>query len=326
MKLNWFYLLIGVLIFLMLFISQRFFRGSGNSSVGVTHSKEYRINAERPALVKAIHAKSGEQVKEGALLIELTSNVMEVQMAKLENRISVLKSEQSEKAKLSDSEIAYIKADLGIKVENLNSEISQAESELKLNRKLSNEFSTGPDSINEEHPVQMKLKALIQQRARQQEAIAIKVKDILQEKETEQYLLVNHIGLLEKELLLLQHEKKSLNKYSSADGVVENIYVRQGEQVDAFTSLLSVRPVHPTAVIGYLVGKKNGLEVGDSVSVKSYEKSANVANGKVIGYGAVVELPEILQKSTAVKAFGREVFIEIPVKNEFASGEKVLIR
>jgi HlyD family secretion protein len=46
----------------------------------------------------------------------------------------------------------------------------------------------------------------------------------------------------------------------------------------------------------------------------------------VIGYGSVAELPEILQKSTAVKAFGREIFIEIGLENNFANGEKVLIR
>jgi HlyD family secretion protein len=46
----------------------------------------------------------------------------------------------------------------------------------------------------------------------------------------------------------------------------------------------------------------------------------------VIGYGAVTSLPDILQKSTAVKAFGKEVFIEMPLQNDFSTGEKILIR
>jgi hypothetical protein len=79
-------------------------------------------------------------------------------------------------------------------------------------------------------------------------------------------------------------------------------------------------------VIGYMVGRKEPMPVGTVVSVLSFDKHATASNGKVIGYGAVVELPEILQKSTAVKAFGQEIFIEISPDNQFASGEKVLIR
>ncbi len=113
-----------------------------------------------------------------------------------------------------------------------------------------------------------------------------------------------------------------------ADGVIENVFVKDGEQVSSYTPLLSVTPLRPTTVIGYLVGTKTKeYEVGATVSVKAYgSPSANPVPGKVIGYGSVSELPEILQKSTAVKAFGREVFIEVSSDNEFANGQKVLIR
>ena len=62
------------------------------------------------------------------------------------------------------------------------------------------------------------------------------------------------------------------------------------------------------------------------MSVTSYDQLRNSVQGKVIGYGSVSELPDILQKSTASKAFGQQVFIEIPFENTFFNGEKVLIR
>jgi HlyD family secretion protein len=159
------------------------------------------------------------------------------------------------------------------------------------------------------------------------QAMAIKIEDIIQENTTEQSLLVNQIQLLERELDLLNEEKKKLSKYASADGVVENVYVKDGEQVDAFTPLLSINPIRPSTVVGYMVGKKINIpEIGSTVSVSSYDQRSLSVSGKVIGYGSVSELPEILQKSTAVKAFGREVFIEIGLENDFANGEKVLIR
>jgi multidrug resistance efflux pump len=144
--------------------------------------------------------------------------------------------------------------------------------------------------------------------------------------ETEQLILINQIKLLERELDLLVLERKALTKFATTDGVVENIFVKEAEQVDAYTPLLSVSPNHPTTVVGYLVGKKDHLSVGLDVSIRSYDDPGLHIPGKVIGYGSMVPLPDILQKSTAVKAFGREVFIEMKADNPFASGEKVLIR
>jgi multidrug resistance efflux pump len=326
MKLNWFYLFVLFLFFAMIFISVRYFKGSRHSMVGVTNISEHKINTEKAALVMAIKVNSGQQVKAGDLLVELTSAAMEIEIAKLNNRISALQSEKTERAKLAQSEIAFVRANEGIAIEKVNTEIVQTESEMVLNKKLTHDFISANDSVSGDQPVALKLNALKKQRLRQEEAISIKVKDILQENDTEQRLLTNQIGLLERELQLLQTEKKSLNKYAAADGVVENVFVREGEQVDAFTALLSLNLVHPVAVVGYQVGEKEGLSIGANVSIRSFDQPSMLIAGKIIGYGAVVELPDILQKSTAVKTFGREIFIEIPTENEFAAGEKVLIR
>ena len=325
MKFNWYYIFILVLFAGMLFISMRYFKGSRYSTVGVTSAREHKITAEKSALVKSVHVVSGQQVKAGELLVELSSNELDNDIAKLRNQIEVLMSEQAEKAKVTLSKIAYVKADEGIKLEGINTEIAQAESELKLNARLTKNFISSADSTNGE-PLKLKLEALKKQRSRQQEAIDIKIKDLQQQGDVDQKLIANQVLLLNRELELHLNEQKVLSKYAAADGLVGNVYVRPGEQVEAFTSLLSINLVHPTTVVGYLVGKKTMLSVGERVQIQSYEHPANISDGTVIGYGAVVSLPDILQKSTAVKAFGREIFIEIAPANEFAIGEKVLIR
>jgi hypothetical protein len=326
MKLNWFYIFIGLLFVSMLFISLKYFKASGHSSIGITYSKEYKINAEKSALIKSIPVIPGKEVKAGDLLVELTSHELEMQIDKLTNNIVSLRSEQSEKNKLADSRIAYAKAEHGIEIENLNSDIVQAESELKLNRKLTTELNGKQDSLANDHPMQMKINALRKQRSRHEEAVAIRVNDIRQGNEADQQALRNQIRLMEHELSILNEERKKLSKYATSDGVVENVFVKDGEQVDAYTPLLSINPIHPLSVVGYMVGKKEMLSLNAEVVVSSYERPRNKISGKVIGYGSVVELPDILQKSTAVKAFGRQIFIEIPAGNGFATGEKVLIR
>ncbi|MBX2916703.1 MAG: biotin/lipoyl-binding protein [Cyclobacteriaceae bacterium] len=123
MRFNWFYLLIGLLFFAMLFISSRYFRGSGDAAIGLAQTKEYKINSEKSALVKTLPVVPGMQVKEGNVLVELTSQELEIEIAKLTNRIAILKSEQTEKAKLTEAAIAYIKAENSIILEELDAEI-----------------------------------------------------------------------------------------------------------------------------------------------------------------------------------------------------------
>ncbi|MBL7872602.1 MAG: biotin/lipoyl-binding protein [Cyclobacteriaceae bacterium] len=323
---NWFYILIGMVLVLMLYISGKYFKGSGNAAIGIAQTTEYKINSEKSALVKSVNVVPGMQVKEGDLLVELTSQALEIEIAKLENRISVLKSERSEKVKLVDAEIAYIKAQNDIVMEELDAEILQTTSELTMNETLTREFVSSQKPAAE-NPQTIKINSLKTQKQKHIQAIDIKIKDVRQEMMTDQYLLENQIILQESELKLLNSEKSKLNKYASAHGVVKNVYVKPGEQVNAFTQLLEINPLRPTTVIAYLVNKKADVyPIGAAVAVSSYDQRRNSVAGKVIGYGSVSELPEILQKSTAVTAFGQEVFIEIAADNLLANGEKVLIR
>ena len=323
---NWFYIFIGLFLVAMLIISARYFKGSGDASIGIAQTKEYKINSEKSALVKSIHVVPGMQVKEGDTLVELTSQEMEIEMAKLANKIAVLKSERAEKAKLAAAEISYIKAQNSIVMEELDAEISQTTRELEMNESLTKDF-VGGEKSDKESPLAIKINSLKQQKEKHLVAMEIKIKDVEQESRTEQQVLENQIILLESEMSLLKNEKLQLIKYARADGVVKNVYVKAGEQVDAFTPLLEVNPLHPTTVVVYLVGKRADMyPIGSSVEVSAYGQRRNRVTGKVIGYGSVSELPVILQKSTAVTAFGQEVFIEVPPDNGLANGEKVLVR
>jgi multidrug resistance efflux pump len=325
MKINGYFVFVALSFALMLFISVRYFRSAGNASVGITSASGFKINSERSATVYKIWVVPGQQVKAGDVLVELTSFELDLELDRLQSRIVTLQSERSEKSKLARSEIAYVKAEQGVEIEKINSSIAQLESELELNKKLTSEF-TDSQSNERDNPTYKKIEALKLQRTRYEEAIAIKISDIRQETETEETLLTNQIRLLEKEYALLQGEKSNLNKVATTQGVVDNVYVKEGEQVNAFTSLLSVNPIHPATVVGYLVGKKTALPVGTEVVVRAQENKGITATGKIIGYGSMVALPDILQKSTAVTAYGREFFIEISQPNGFANGERVLIR
>lgn len=325
-SINWFNILIVVLFFGMLFISSRYFKGRGDASIGIAQTRGFKINSEKSALVKSVKVVPGMQVKEGELLIELTSQSLEIDIARIVNRIATLKSEREERAKLAQAEISYLKAQKGIELEEIDGDIALLKKEIAMNDKLLKEFAVQKDT-SDVSPLQIKIQSLEQQKERHNQAQEIKVRDVLQESSTEQQLLENQIILLDRELALLKDEQIKLNKYAQTDGVVKNVYVKEGEQVDSFTALLEVNPVRPTTVIAYLIGKKSIIyPIGSEVLVNSFDQQRSSVKGKVIGYGSVSELPEILQKSTATRAYGQEVFIEVSADNQLANGEKVLIR
>ncbi|GEO20107.1 biotin/lipoyl-binding protein [Cyclobacterium qasimii] len=323
---NWFYVLIASMLIAMLFISGRYFKGSGESSVGIAQTSEYKVKIEKAALVKAVHIVPGMEVKEGELLVELTSDELEIDITKLRNQITIRKSERAEKAKLVNAEISYIQAQKGIEIEELDAKILEMESEMKMNEGITKEFSIEA-SADANSPMAVRINSLKQQKQKHKEALNIKIEDVNQESTTELQLLENQINLWESELKLLETQKSNLNKYATASGVVKNVYVKAGEQVESFSSLLEINPLHPTTVVAYLIGKKSTqFNIGKIVGVSSYDQLRNSVQGEIIGYGSVSKLPEILQKSTANQAFGQQVFIEIPAENTFSNGEKVLIR
>jgi hypothetical protein len=66
---------------------------------------------------------------------------------------------------------------------------------------------------------------------------------------------------------------------------------------------------------------------GEKVVVSSITGRRSSVTGRVTGVGArIVAFPERLQKRPELPLWGREVQIQIPEKNTFLLGEKVLIR
>lgn len=323
MRFNWFYFFVGIAFLTMLFVSFRFFRGSTRGFVGVATSKDFTISVEKSAQIMKVAVVPGQQVAEGDLLVEVASPALNIEIDKLTTRVKSLASERLEKSKAIRSQVELIRAELDVKIGELQTDIVQKENESKLNEEL---VKTVAGQANATNPLKVTIASLKEQKLNLEKARDIQVRDAQMKSETEQLILTNQLQLLQRELDLLLKEQQALSKYATSAGVVENVYVKEGEQVEAYASLIAINPASPTSVTGYLVGNNKDIAVGALVQVSAYERRSQPVEGKVIGFGSVVPLPDILQKSTATKAFGREVFIEIKGNSSLASGERVLIR
>tara|TARA_R110000868_G_scaffold259361_3_gene517192 strand:+ start:22675 stop:23667 length:993 start_codon:yes stop_codon:yes gene_type:complete len=328
-SLNSFYLFIAVLFVGLLTINNRYFKGS-SSFLGVTYSKDYKINAEKSAIIDFVHVVPGQTVKPGDLLIELTSQELTLEIQKLQKEVELLTSEKEEKQKLLESELKLLESEKRIITNDINSEIALIQNKIDLNQSLSIELFKNRNTLvprDSLTALSLKIRSIRDKGLLEIEAVNIKEQDIRQDHQFDQSQIQSRIELTQQELDWKLDEDQRLNKYATFAGVIENVYVKQGEQIEAFSSVVSINPLHPSSAVGYLVGKKDrDKNLGESVSIFSLEHNELYAVGRIIGFGSVVELPEILQKSTSVKAFGLEVFIEIPEKNSLPVGEKIIVK
>lgn len=328
-KLNSFYIFIFILFTSLLLINNRYFKGS-SSFLGVTYAKEYKITSERDAIIVDAYVVPGQTVQLGDLLLELESPELTLEIEKLRKEIGLMNSEKQEKEKLLESELQLFQSEKKIIQGDIDSDIQLLEKEMNLNRSLTEEILEGKannisnDSLS---VFQLEINSIRQKGLLKLEAIDIKILDKKQDHQFDQSQIQARIDLAEQELEWKLQEKDNLNKYATFSGVIENVYVKQGEHIEAFSSLVSINPVHPSSVVGYLVGKKErDKTLGEEVIVRSLEHPGIEIKGKIIGFGSIVAVPEVLQKSTTVKAFGLEVFIEISEQNNFPVGEKIIVK
>lgn len=326
-KLNSFYIVIGVVFVTLLTVNTRYFKGS-SAFLGVTYAKKYQINSEKPATVIDTYIVPGQTVSIGDLLVELESPELELDIKKLEKEILNLQSEKVEKQKLLESKIELLKSEINLIRNDTKNEIQRVDARIALNKSLSEGISenasSAPDSLSE---LQLQKKSIREKGALEIESINIRMNDVLQDHEFDQSQIQATIELAQQELTWRLQEQEKLNKYALFDGVIDNVNVKPGEQVESYSTLLSINPVQPSTVVGYLVGSKDrNRSLGDEVSIQSIEQSSLSTRGRIIGFGSVTVLPQILQKSTAVSAFGLEVFIEITAENPLPVGEKVMIK
>lgn len=328
-KINSFYIIIAVFFAVMLTLNSFFFQGS-QSFLGITYSKVHKINAEKSSIIGTVHVVPGQTVNAGDILVELESPELNLEISKLSKEIQLLESEKKEKDKLLESKIKLLDSERTILNGEIENDIRLIQNEINLNTSLTNQIlkdqnkAANKDSLT---ALQLEIESIREKGKLRLEAIDIRVADIQQDHQFDQSQMQSKIELAQEELNWRLEEKKRLNKYATSAGVIENVYVKTGEEVEAFSSLISINPENPSSVVGYMVGsKERNKTLGEKVIIRSLEEAELETEGRIIGFGSVVALPEILQKSTAVKAFGLEVFIEIPEENNFAVGEKIIVK
>jgi|TARA_R100000541_G_scaffold57372_4_gene67472 HlyD family secretion protein len=306
-------------------VNSFYFKGS-SSFLGVTYAKAYKINAEKSGIIEALYVVPGQEVQKGDKLIEVESPQLNLDIQKLRKEIELFESEKKEKKALLNSKIKLLESEKSILKGEIENDIRLIQNEIDLNNKLAQTISKDipTDSLT---ALKLQIKSIREKGNLELQGLDIRILDLKQEDEFDQSQIQSKIELANEELEWKLREETRLNKFATFSGVIENVYVKEGEEVEAFTSLVSINPKHPTSVVGYLVGKKErDRELGEIVTVKSLEQPNLQIQGKIIGFGAVVKLPQIMEKDNSLTTFGLEIFIEIPEENPLVVGEQIIVK
>lgn len=322
MKFNGFYLFVAFAGAALLLITSEFFNSSVNGVPAVTTSRELVVRSAVQTEVLDVRVRPGQEVRAKDTLVVLRSLELEQERARLTRKLSSLETEQKARESAFRSSLDLARNDINLEIRQLLESVNQAEQELALNLRLVQRS----DASAAESPLSVRIRDLRIQIDLYRERLRQRESGLQSAYRAEQAILQNQIDLTRIELDGVERTGSGLVRISDYDGVVESVAVRPGMMLDAFASLVTVRPSSPTIAVAYVQSGMVGFPLGTEVELMAFDGDAGRSQGKVIGFGSIVELPEILQKSTAVKAFGKEVFVEIPVANPFSTGQKVLVK
>lgn len=129
-------------------------------------------------------------------------------------------------------------------------------------------------------------------------------------------------------LRFIDDEKGKLILLAPFDGFIEDIFASENEVMTDFKDLIKINPREPNKIVGFI---HESLDVtynlGDTLLLASATRPTVTCRAQLVGVShKLVELPFRLRKYAEIKAWGREIYINLPPGNDFLIGEKVMIQ
>jgi multidrug resistance efflux pump len=327
-KINIFYWLIFPFSLLAIFILNKELHLSHLEFPGFVENKEIKINLDKDVRIESIYVKTGDKVKKGQDLMLVTSAGLIEEISQLDIAMEGLKIKGDLTQSELKAEILNLEKEKNIAVSELNSKIKEAETEMIFYKQLVPvSFSAAADSsVISSHPKEVIIQNLMAER----KSVNTMYTNLISQY-TRMLDLPKETTTIRNQLNqkkdFLSTEVKSFIVVAPEDGVVGDFFTQYGENVKAFTPLLSFFSANSTSAIGYLLEKyETKLMAGEKVRVSSLYNPAKMVVGYVYSKGnRIVEIPERFRKVPEMKIYGSEIFVIIPDRNSFFHHEVVII-
>ncbi|MBK8346786.1 MAG: hypothetical protein IPL08_03895 [Saprospiraceae bacterium] len=326
-KFNIFYwVILPLLIFSLYYLTGKL-KLSHREYFGFAENKQSEINLDKDVIISKILVKTGEKVKKGQLLITVNNPDMSQEISQISLAMGGLKIKNDLSKSELEAEIFKLEKERDIRIGELQAKIKNIEQEDGFYKSLltNNDVGASKD-LNIKNPNEQQILTIQGEisdiRFSYDSNISHYRKMISQPKET----AVSR-EIYDGKKKYLTSELQKFNITAPFDGVVGSINVREGENVKAFSSMISFYESTPPMVLAYIQEKFDlNIKVGDSVMISSVYNTNKKVGGRIAAKGnRIVEIPEKFRKIQDVKLYGIEVFIKIPADNAFYQKEVLRI-
>ena len=327
MKINFLYVVWLIALLMCFVIVYQFAGQTQHTFFGTAESEGQILNYEHSVLVEKIYVHTGDQVKQGDTLAVFMRSDLDRTASDKTNEIKQYEVEKTTKSNTIQREIDVLRAKRAALVSELESQIKMINTEEGIQSALKeamgdkDKTSTKSNLKNEKIA---SLKELINQTERQ---IREQNQLLNEQINANESVYDAKVAQVQEEIGFLDKERDRLTLLSPIDGFVENVGIVKHEIAPQYKELIRLNPKLPNKVRGFISESAELVyRLGDTVELTSSTRPNIVSKGVLIGSSPqLVELPFRLRKLTEVRAWGREIYIRMPLTNDFFIGEKIII-
>jgi multidrug resistance efflux pump len=325
MKINLLYVLIPLALGACYIIVTDLQSQSEFTFIGTAETEPISLNMDEDVIVQAVYVEAGAQVEKGDTLAMMYRTDLEWEA--INQNATLQQSAQDHQNRLSSirSQKTEVEVQTLAKERELQAEMQRIELQdsldqdfrtsiypnLKIDRTASNQrIAALKDEINQ-------LRSIANQELVTLDLQAKSSTQVIQNKQAETAV---------KQRFRAQ-EKNRLVLVAPISGYIDQVAITTQAMVPSYKEMLRIYPLKPNKVIGFVhENAKVPFHIGDEVSLTSGISPNQLLDGRIISSSPkLVELPLRLRKFVEVRAWGREVLIQIPAENQFYIGEKISI-
>ncbi len=298
---------------------------------GIAENQIRSINLQYPVEIKEINVALGEKLDSGQLLARLYRTDLPIKINDINYEIRELQVKRYMDIEQQQAAASKLEAKKAALVVTYDQKIAQLQTEQAAQLKVLSGIKTiDLESATNGSVPDIRLQRILSlQKEKQLEIkqLDVELSQIHAEIELAQAPIDLRIKKLESELELIKKQEAELDIFAPQSGIVGQLDFMPGEKIEAYTVILKIYGTHPDVVTTYIGdGRLAAIKLGDTLMVGSINQPEYQVPGVVLGLGTrIKELPERLRRIPDLKAWGREVQLQIPLDNAFLQGEKVKV-
>jgi DNA uptake protein ComE-like DNA-binding protein len=326
LKFNILYIFWFVALAVFFYIGKNLQQQSGQQLFGIAETQGQTLKLEYNVFVQKSFVKVGQQVKKGDTLMLLFRSELDNRTTERVTELNQIEVERIAKNTSTEKDAELFSVRQTARISDLQAQIKVLESEIAVQENLRKAISENSNSVSSNIKLQ-EIKTLEEAIRQVNIQTTEQTKIFDSQRVSNNTISASKAQQIQNQLGFIGKEKLKLVLIAPFDGFVEQVFVLENEIAPNYKDLVSINPHEPNKVIGFAHESLNiRYRLGDTVILSSSLRPNITYKAQLVGASPkLVELPFRLRKNIEIKTWGRELYINLPPKNDFFIGEKVVI-